>query len=85
MTTRKDPPALIDNVLAFELWILILELSITGRQCLHAPRIKDVDYSRLLHSSRLCCFDPRVADPNPSNCLVAGSAHLLFKLRLSIL
>jgi hypothetical protein len=30
MTIRKDPPALIDTVLAFELWILILELSIMG-------------------------------------------------------
>jgi hypothetical protein len=30
MTTQKDPPALIDTILAFELWILILELSIMG-------------------------------------------------------
>jgi hypothetical protein len=85
MTTRKDPPALIDTVLAFELWVLILELSIMGQQCLHAPRIKGVDSSHLPHSSRLCCFDPRVADPNPSNCLLSGNALLLFKSRLSIL
>jgi hypothetical protein len=85
MTTRKDPPALIDTVLVFELWILILELSIMGQQCLHAPRIKGVDSSRLPHSSRLCYFDLRVEDPSPSNCLLAGNALLLFKSWLSIL
>jgi hypothetical protein len=31
MTARKDPPALIDNVLVFELWILLLELSVMGQ------------------------------------------------------
>jgi hypothetical protein len=85
MTTRKDPPALIDTVLAFELWVLILELSITGQQCLHAPRIKGIDSSHLPHSSRICYFDPRVADPNPSNYLLAGNTLLLFKSWLSIL
>jgi hypothetical protein len=85
MTTRKDPPALINAVLAFELWILILELSITCQQCLYAPRIKGVDSYRSPHSSRLCYFDPRVADPNPSNCLLAGNALSLFKSWLSIL
>jgi hypothetical protein len=79
MTTREDPPALIDTVLAFELWILILELSITGQQCLHVPRVKGVDSPRLLHSSRLCCFDLRVMDSNPLNCLLAGNTLLLFK------
>jgi hypothetical protein len=47
MTARKDPPALIDNVLVFELWILLLELSITGQQCFHALRINGVNSSRL--------------------------------------
>jgi hypothetical protein len=37
MTTRKGPPALMDTFSAFELQILILESSITGQQCLHAP------------------------------------------------
>jgi hypothetical protein len=36
MTAQKDPLALIDNVLVFQLWILLLELSITGQQCFHA-------------------------------------------------
>jgi hypothetical protein len=85
MTTQKDPPALIDTVLAFELWIFILELSITGQQCFHAPRINGVDSSRLPHSSRVCYFDPRVADPNPLNFLLASNALLLFKSWLSIL
>jgi hypothetical protein len=51
MPTRKDPPALIDTVLAFELGILILELFITGQQCLYAPRVEGIDSPRLPHSS----------------------------------
>jgi hypothetical protein len=35
VTARKDPLALIHNVLVFELWILLLELSITSQQCSH--------------------------------------------------
>jgi hypothetical protein len=35
VTARKDPLALIDNVLVFKLWILLLELSITSQQCSH--------------------------------------------------
>jgi hypothetical protein len=52
MTTRKNPSTSINTALAFELWILILELSIMGQQCLHVPRVKGVDSPRLLHSSR---------------------------------
>jgi hypothetical protein len=55
MITQKDLSTSIDIILAFELWILILELSITGQQCLHVPWVKGVDSPRLLHSSRLCC------------------------------
>jgi hypothetical protein len=84
MTTRRDPPALIDIVLAFELWILILELSIAGRQSLHAPWIKGVDSPRLLHPSRLCCFDLRMVDSNPANYRLAGNALLIFKSWASI-
>jgi hypothetical protein len=85
MATRKDPPALIDNVLAFELWILLLELSIMGQQCFNVLLINGVDSSRLLHSSRWCCVDIRVADSNPPNYLLAGNALLLFKSWLLIL
>jgi hypothetical protein len=85
MTTRRDPPALIDTILAFELWILILELSITGRQCLHAPWVKGVDSPRLLHPSRLCCFDLQMVDFCPLNYHLAGNALLLFKSWPSIL
>jgi hypothetical protein len=85
MTARKDPPTLIDNVLVFELWILLFELSIMGQQCFHALRINGVDSSRLPHSSRWCCVDIRVVDFNPLNYLLAGNALLLFKSWLSIL
>jgi hypothetical protein len=79
MPTQKDLPALIDTVLAFELQILILELFITGQQCLYAPRIKGIDSPCLPHLSGSCCFDLRVVDFNPTNCPLAGNALLSFK------
>jgi hypothetical protein len=85
MTARKDPPALIDHVLVFELWILLFELSIMGQQCFHALQINGVDSSRLPHSSSWCCVDIRVVDSNPSNSLPAGNTLLLFKSWHSIL
>jgi hypothetical protein len=85
MTAQKDPPALIDNVLVFELWILLLELFTTVQQCFHALRINGVDSSRLLHSSRWCYVDIRVVDSNPPSYLLAGNALLLFKSWLLIL
>jgi hypothetical protein len=59
MPTRKDPPASVDTVLAFELRILVPELFITGKQCLYAPQIKGVDSPRLPLSSGSCCFGLR--------------------------
>jgi hypothetical protein len=50
MTTRKVSPAPIDTVLAFELRILVLELSTMGQQCLYAPRVMGVDSPRLLQA-----------------------------------
>jgi hypothetical protein len=43
MANRKFSLALIDTIFAFELWVFILELSITGQRCLYAPRVKGVD------------------------------------------
>jgi hypothetical protein len=79
MPTRKDLPALIDTVLAFELRILILKLFIMGQQRLYAPQMKGIDSSCLSHSSGSCCFDLRVVDFNPSNCPLARNALLSFK------
>jgi hypothetical protein len=72
-------------VLAFELWIFILELSIMGQQCSHVPLINGVDLSCLWYSSRMSCFDLRVVDFNPPNHLLAGNALSLFELWLAIL
>jgi hypothetical protein len=80
MTTRKDPPTLMDPFLVFDLRILILELSIMGQQCLYVPQIKGVDSPRLLYSSKLCYFDLRVVNSNPSNCLLDGNASLIIQV-----
>jgi hypothetical protein len=85
MTTRKVSPAPVDTVLAFDLRIFVLELSITGRQCLYEPRVKGVDSPRLLHSSRLYCCNLRMVDVYLLNYLLASNALLLFKSWLSIL